>query len=45
MKVEGFVGMVPFLIRLLADPCTLAKGDDSCDFNFYRKGTARPRST
>lgn len=24
-------------------PCTLAKGDDCCDFNFYRKGTA-PRT-
>jgi L-2-amino-thiazoline-4-carboxylic acid hydrolase len=23
-------------------PCTLAKGDDFCDFNFYRKGTAPP---
>ena len=23
-------------------PRTLAKGDDSCDFNFYRKGTAPP---
>jgi len=23
-------------------PCTLAKGDDCCDFNFYRKGTAPP---
>jgi hypothetical protein len=21
-------------------PCTLANGDDCCDFNFYRKGTA-----
>jgi hypothetical protein len=24
----------------LRRPCTLAKGDDCCDFNFYRKGTA-----
>jgi hypothetical protein len=23
-------------------PCTLANGDDHCDFNFYRKGTAPP---
>ena len=23
-------------------PCTLAKGGDHCDFNFYRKGTAPP---
>ena len=23
-------------------PCTLAKGDDHCDFNFYRKGSAPP---
>ena len=23
-------------------PCTLAKGGDFCDFNFYRKGTAPP---
>ena len=23
-------------------PCTLATGDDSCDFNFYRRGTAPP---
>ena len=23
-------------------PCALAKGDDFCDFNFYRKGTAPP---
>lgn len=23
-------------------PCTLAKGGDCCDFNFYRKGTAPP---
>ena len=23
-------------------PCTLAAGDDSCDFNFYRRGTAPP---
>jgi hypothetical protein len=23
-------------------PCTLAKGDGFCDFNFYRKGTAPP---
>lgn len=23
-------------------PCTLAAGDDHCDFNFYRKGTAPP---
>ena len=23
-------------------PCTIANGDDCCDFNFYRKGTAPP---
>ena len=23
-------------------PCTLAKGGEYCDFNFYRKGTAPP---
>lgn len=23
-------------------PCTIATGNESCDFNFYRKGTAPP---
>ena len=34
-------GRCPFISEFRR-PCTLAKGADFCDFNFYRKGTAPP---